>query len=101
MMRGVIQAAPIEARGFKYLLDVMPMLEKLRGCGCARDTAGNRTLFYDQYVALVLVALFSPSIDSMRAVCRASDLKKVQKKLGVKRVSPGSFRGNQRGQEGF
>ena len=69
----------------------MPLLEKLRNCGCARDHAGNRTLFYDQYVALMLVALFSPSINAMRSLCRASDLKKVQKKLGVKRVSPGSF----------
>jgi len=81
----------IEARGFKYLLDVLPLLDKLHDSGCARDAAGNRTLFYDQYVALMLVAMFSPSIDSMRGVCRASNLKKVQKKLGVKRVSLGSF----------
>jgi hypothetical protein len=39
----------------------------------------------------MLVAMFSPSIDAMRAICRASDLKNVQKKLGVKRVSLGSF----------
>lgn len=88
-------ATPIETRGFKYLLAVMPLLERLRDRGCARDRAGNRTLFYDRYVALMLVALFSPAIDSMRALCRASDLEKVQKKLGVKlgvkRVSPASF----------
>lgn len=69
----------------------MPLLETLHDSGCARDTAGNRELFFDQYVALMLVAMFSPSIDGMRAVCRASDLKKVQKKLGIKRVSLGSF----------
>src|SRR5207249_1646023 len=79
---------PIEARGFKYLLDVVPLLERLHGCGAARDAAGNRTLFYDQYVSLLLVALFSPSIDSMRAVCRASDLKKVQRKLGGQTRQP-------------
>lgn len=39
----------------------------------------------------MLVAMFSPSIGSMRDICRASDLKNVQKKLGVKRVSLGSF----------
>ncbi len=82
---------PVEARGFKYLTSVTPLLEKLRSSGAERDAAGNRTLFYDQYVALLLVTLFSPSIDSMRAICRASDLKKVRKKLGVKRVSLGSF----------
>jgi hypothetical protein len=87
----VSKAKPIEARGFKYLLDVMPLLEKLHDSGCARDIAGNRVLFFDQYVALMLVALFSPSVEGMRAICRASDLKKVQKKLGVKRISLGSF----------
>jgi hypothetical protein len=87
----VSEKPPIEARGFKYLLNVMPLLEKLHDCGAQRDSAGNRTLFYDQYVSLMLVAMFSPSIDAMRAICRASDLKNVQKKLGVKRVSLGSF----------
>jgi hypothetical protein len=87
----VSESPPIEARGFKYLLEVMPLLEKLQDSGCARDRAGNRSLFYDQYVALMLVALFSPSINAMRSICRASHLKKVQKKLGVKRVSLGSF----------
>jgi hypothetical protein len=81
----------IQVRGFKYLLEVFPLLQRLRESGCARDSAGNRELFFDQYVALVLVALFSPSVDSMRAICRASALKKVQKKLGVKQVSLGSF----------
>ena len=69
----------------------MPRLERLHDSGAERDSAGNRTLFYDQYVALMLVALFSPSIDAMRAICRASDLKKVQKKLGVRHISLGSF----------
>jgi len=87
----VSESAPIEVRGFKYLLNVMPLLERLHDCGTKRDSAGNRTFFYDQYVALMLVAMFSPSIDAMRVVCRASHLKNVQKKLGVKRVSLGSF----------
>lgn len=81
----------IEARGFKYLLDLFPLLDQLRDSGCGRDSAGNRELFFDQYVALVLIALFSPSIESMRGICRASDLKQVRKKLGVKRISLGSF----------
>ena len=58
--------APIETRGFKYLLAVVPLLERLHDGGCARDRAGNRTLHFDQYVALMLVAMFSPSVDSMR-----------------------------------
>jgi hypothetical protein len=88
---GVSETGPIEVRGFKYLLDIFPMLQRLHDSGCARDAAGNRTLFYDQYVALMVVAMYSPCLDGMRAICRASQLKKVQKKLGVKRVSLGSF----------
>jgi Transposase DDE domain len=81
----------IEVRGFKYLLDVFPLLQRLHDSGCARDVAGNRNLFFDQYAALMLVAMFSPAVDSMRSICRASALKKVQKKLGIKRISLGSF----------
>lgn len=83
--------ARMQVQGFKYLLDVFPLLGKLRDSGCARDRAGNRELFFDQYVSLVLIALFSPAIDSMRDICRASDLKQVRKKLGVKQISLGSF----------
>jgi hypothetical protein len=87
----VRKSKAIEARGFRYLRDVFPLLERLRDSGTARDVAGNRTLFFDQYASLMLVAMFSPTIDSMRSVCRASNLKQVQKKLGVRRVSLGSF----------
>src|SRR5690349_8300753 len=33
----------------------------LRGSGAERDAAGNRTLHYDDYCVLVLLALFSPA----------------------------------------
>lgn len=91
MISPVNRAQRAEVRGLKYLRDVFPLLQRLRDSGCARDRAGNRQLHFDQYVSLMLVAMFSPSIDSMRGICRASDLKNVQKKLGVKRVSLGSF----------
>src|SRR5436190_2029485 len=58
------------------------MLAKLRPDGCARDRAGNRTLFYDQYASLVLLSMFSPAMDSLRAIRQASALKKVQALLG-------------------
>ena len=69
-------------RGAKYLGKVFPMLAKLRPDGCARDRAGNRTLFYDQYASLVLLSMFSPAMDSLRAIRQASALKKVQALLG-------------------
>lgn len=77
--------------GLKYLDRLMPLLERLRPVGCARDTAGNRELFFDHYCALVLLYLFNPIVSSLRAVQQASELKKVQRKLGCGRASLGSL----------
>lgn len=81
----------IQVRGLKYLRQLMPLLDRLHDSGCARDRAGNRTLFFDQYASLVLLGLFTPAVESMRDLCRLSGLRNVQKKLGVTRVSAGSF----------
>ena len=80
-----------QVRGARYLGRVFPLLAKLRPDGCARDRAGNRTLFYDQYAALVLLSMFSPAMDSLRAIRQASALTKVQKLLGCPRASLGSL----------
>ena len=68
--------------GFKYLDRLLPLLGRLHDVGCARDRAGNRTLHYDQYCLLVLLALFNPVVRSLRAVQQASTLRKVQRRLG-------------------
>ena len=81
-----------QVRGAKYLDKVFGLLAKLRDDGCARDRAGNRTLFYDRYAALVLLSMFSPAMDSLRAIQEASALKKVQKLFGTdRRFSLGSL----------
>src|SRR3954463_1173915 len=67
------------------------MLSSLRQVGCERDAAGNRELHFDQYVTLVLLGLFNPTLDSMRALQQASAIEKVSEQLGVKRFSLGSF----------
>jgi hypothetical protein len=59
--------------------------------GTQRDRAGNRTLFFDQYCAYVLLFLFNPIVTSLRGIQQASELKKVQKKLGCARASLGSL----------
>jgi hypothetical protein len=82
---------PRQIRGLKQLRKLLPMLASLREEGCGRDSAGNRELFFDQYVTLVLLYLFNPSIDSMRALQQASAVGKVSKRLDVKRFSLGSF----------
>jgi hypothetical protein len=80
-----------QLRGAKYLGRVLPLLRKLHDDGTARDKAGNRTLFYDQYAALVLLSMFSPALDSLRAIRQATALPKARKLLGCSRCSLGSL----------
>lgn len=77
--------------GFKYFKKLLPLFERLHQVGCDRDQANNRTLHFDQYCALLLLAMFNPILGSLRALQQASELTKVQKKLGCARTSLGSF----------
>jgi hypothetical protein len=77
--------------GFKYFERLAPLLGRLHEVGCARDRAGNRDLHYDHYCLLVLLALFNPTLRSLRALQQASTLKKVQRQLGCPRTSLGSL----------
>lgn len=77
--------------GLKYFDKLLPLFEPLREVGCERDKAGNRQLHFDQYSLLILLFLFNPVVTSLRALQQASELKKVQRKLGCKRASLGSL----------
>jgi hypothetical protein len=70
---------------------VLALLGRLHDDATARDRAGNRTPFYDQYAALVLFAMFSPAVDSLRAVGQASALPKVRRLLGCGGAGPGGY----------
>jgi hypothetical protein len=82
---------PEQVRGLKHLRQITSLLDRLRDDATARDKAHNRTLFYDQYAALVLIAMFSPAVDSLRGIQQASDMPKVRKLLGCSRASLGSL----------
>lgn len=77
--------------GLKYFDRLMPLLERLHDVGTQRDRAGNRQLFFDHYCAYLLLFLFNPIVTSLRGIQQASQLKKVQKKLGCPRASLGSL----------
>ena len=77
--------------GLKYFDKLAPLLERLHDEGCQRDKAGNRTLHYDQYCLLILLYLFNPIVTSLRGIQQASELEKVQKKLGCSRAALGSL----------
>ena len=80
-----------EVKGLKYFKAISQMLESLHHVGCDRDRAGNRLLYMDQYVSLLLLYMFNPICTSLRSLQQASELKKVQRKLGVPRASLGSL----------
>jgi DDE family transposase len=80
-----------EVTGPKYFQRLVPLLGRLHEVGCARDTAGNRRLHYDQYCLLILLALFNPALRPLRASQQASTLKKVQRPLGCPRTSLGAL----------
>lgn len=80
-----------DVTGLKYFDQLTPLLERLHDVGTERDKAGNRQLFMDQYCMLILLFLFNPIVDSLRGIQQASELSKVQKKLGCPRTSLGSL----------
>jgi hypothetical protein len=82
---------PSDIEGLEYFDTLMPLLARLRDIGTERDRAGNRQLFYDQYVCLLLLYFFSPTITSLRALQQASTLDAVQRRLGIRATSLGSF----------
>lgn len=77
--------------GLKYFDRLAPLLERLHEVGCQRDKAGNRELHFDQYCLLILLFFFNPIVTSLRGLQQASELSKVQKRLGCSRAALSSL----------
>ena len=82
---------PSDIEGLEYFDTLVPLLARLKDIGTERDSAGNRQLFFDQYICLLLLYFFSPTITSLRALQQASTLETVQRRLGIRATSLGSF----------
>jgi len=82
---------PSEIEGWEYFDTLGPLLARLKHIGAQRDKAGNRSLFYDQYISLLLLYFFNPTITSLRGLQQASTLEVVQRRLGIRPTSLGSF----------
>jgi hypothetical protein len=80
-----------DLQGLKYFNLLGSLLERLHDDATARDRAGNRNLFFDQYAGLLLLFFFNPILKSLRGIQQASTLDKVQRLLGCNRVSRGSL----------
>lgn len=70
-----------DLQGFRYLQHFAELWQPLRAC--AVDRAGNRTLFFDQYLALLLLYYFTPTLTSLRGLQQAATLSKVQKAVAL------------------
>jgi Transposase DDE domain len=86
-----LPVAEKELKGLKYFRLLTPLLERLHDDATARDAAGNRRLFYDQYACLLLLFFFNPTVKSLRGVQQASEIDKVQRLFGCGRVSRGAL----------
>jgi Transposase DDE domain len=80
-----------DLKGLKYFKLLGSLLERLHDDATARDHAGNRRLFYDQYACLLLLFFFNPVVQSLRGIQQASELDKVQRLFGCNRVSRGAL----------
>ncbi len=77
----------LSVAGLNYLRPVQQLLERLH----SQKAHPNRSLFFDQYAALLLVSYFNPVVRGLRQIQQLSDCEKVRKDLGVSHASLGSL----------
>jgi hypothetical protein len=80
-----------QLQGFKYFRVLQPFLERLQTLGTERDRSGNRRLFADQYLCLLLLYFFNGIVTSLRGIQQTTGLEKVQRLLGIRRTALGSL----------
>lgn len=77
---------------WKLLADFQTRLDQAVGAPATGTFADpRRTLSQQDYLSLLLFGLFNPVVDSMRGLCAASRLRRVQRDLCSAPVSLGSF----------
>lgn len=76
-----------ELGGFKLFAPLVRLLERLRD----EVVDPKRDLHYDQYVTLLLLYFFNPTLESLRGLQAATEFAKVRKKLGISRAALGSL----------
>lgn len=84
----------VQLSGWKLLDDFRARLAKIQAAApkVAKKPGGpERKLLESDYFCLFLFGLLNPVVGSMRGLCAASHLKRVQKDVCTKPVSLGSF----------
>jgi hypothetical protein len=87
---------PIEERqlqGWKFIERFFGVLKRVRAGVplSAREQHGLRELHAESYLGLFLFGLFNPIVDSMRGLCRASELPRVQAEISHGAVALSRF----------
>jgi Transposase DDE domain len=83
--------SPSPLQGQRLVQPVLKLVTRLHDIGCDRDRAGNRKLFYDQYITLLLMYFCSPALESLRALQQATGWEKTRRELGIERTALGSL----------
>jgi hypothetical protein len=89
--RGKAEESETRLQGTRLVRQMRHLLGRLHDSGTARDRSGNRQLFCDDYIALLLLYFFTPAITSLRALQQVSGWERTRQKLGVRRTSLGSL----------
>jgi hypothetical protein len=89
--RNVLEESQVDLQGPRLVRQMRQLVARLHDAGAARDKAGNRTLFFDDYLCLLLVYFFTPAIESLRALQQVSGWQQTRRKLGIARTSLGSL----------
>lgn len=82
---------PVPPQGQRLVQPVLKLITRLHDAGAERDRAGNRKLFYDQYVVLLLMYFCNPALESLRGLQQATGWEKTRKQLGIESTSLGSL----------
>jgi hypothetical protein len=82
---------PSPLQGQRLVRPLLSSIARLHGVGAERDQAGNRKLFYDQYITLLLLYFCNPALEGLRALQQATGWEKTRRELGIDRTSLGSL----------
>jgi Transposase DDE domain len=78
-------------QGQRLVQPLLKLITRLHDVGAERDRAGNRKLFFDQYVSLLLMYFCNPALESLRALQQATGWEKTRTELGIERTALGSL----------
>ena len=77
--------------GLQYFRLLGPLFDHLHAVGTARDRAGNRQGFSDQYATLLRLSFFNPTVTSLRGLQQMTTFAHVQAQFGIRRTSLGAL----------